>query len=44
MDLLTQNINEVKIIKSHKNAGKLIKNDIKSNNEQIKISVCQCGH
>ena len=43
MDLLTQNINEVKIIKSHENVGKLIKNDIKSNNEQIKILVCQCG-
>ena len=43
MDILTQNINEVKIIKTHENVGKLIKNNIKSNNDQIKISVCQCG-
>ena len=39
MDLLTQNINEVKIIKSHKNAGKLIKNDIKSKNDYIIIEI-----
>ena len=32
VDILTQNIDRVKIIKTHKNVGKLLRNDIRSNN------------
>ena len=39
MDILTQNINEVKIIKTHENVDKHIKNDIKSKKDYIIIEI-----